>query len=531
MSSVFTATLHPGVALGFLVLGASLHDILTRLKAEPQRFPKLDLVYSPTQPVTEPVVLTLPANGIRLRFDGSEQRLRLIEVVDFTKNRITYGHPEKDIVKPPAGPGQGVASPKLGGESTAGPGFRTIYHRLMGPTYAGEYIPPSDDSKNAVGTYVLSYPGVAFSFPLPESAYSPDKDVVSLLSSSASQTATSMAVFNGKSWAEARETLWTDILPSVKSTFLFNKSKDVVPDEISLVKIHGGGRLQLFKKWTSASVWITLGETTPQELVAELGPPDAIYRKNDQRMYIHKTRTASNSRSRSNGPDYKRPDDLTDTDQSSAHTESENSDDEAIEDEFVGNVSRECFYNYFYLGFDILISPPVAPSPPPPSQQAATNGYAIPGDKNIRADNPDRLVASKVVLHANVPGSYPFNRHRRCRWEIGYLSSPSPPDQQPVASSETQFNDLEERLREAWKSTFPADFDANKRQRGMVLNRGWGDSPGSSCELLGGWEDSSGGMAAKKFDGGDESTTTLYGFPGLVFEVLKNGFVSAVTVF
>lgn len=504
-------------------------------------------MYSPTQPVTEPIILTLPANGIRLRFDGSEQRLRLVEVIDFAKNRIMYGHPEKEIVKPPsAGPGSGAES-----SASSGPAFRTIYHRLMGPTYDGEYIPPAEDDKNAVGTYVLSYPGVAFSFPLPEAMYSPDKDVVSLLSSSASQTAISMAVFNGKTWAEARETLWTEVLPSIKSTFLFNKTKDVVPDEISLVKIHGGGRLQLLKKWTSASVWVTLGETTPQELVAELGPPDAIYRKNDQRMYIHKARAASHSRSRSHGADYKRPDDLTDTDQSSAHTGSDDSEDEAIEDEFVGNVSKECFYNYFYLGFDILISPPVPPSPAPPSQQTAANGDATPhpGDKGIRADAPDRLVASKIVLHANVPGSYPFNRHRRCRWEIAYLSpsstassssasdsSNSSSDAAP-ADSETQFNELEERLRDAWKDTFPADFDPNRRQRGMVLNRGWGDSPGSSCELLGGWEDSTGGgtggggITTRKFDGNEDSTTTLYGFPGLVFEVLRNGFVSAVTVF
>lgn len=544
MSSLFTATLHPGVALGFLgkllpysaarlpvtnehlVLGASLHDILTRLKAEPQRFPKLDLVYSPTDPVTEPVVLTLPANGIRLRFDGSEQRLRLIEVVDFTKNRITYGHPEKDIVKPPT---DSIASPNIGTESTTGPNFRTIYHRLMGPTYAGEYIPSPDADRSTVGTYVLSYPGVAFSFPLPESAYTPDKDVVSLLSSTQSQTATSMAIFSGKSWAEARDSLWTEALPSIKTTYLFSKSKDVVPEEISLVKIHGAGRLQLFKKWTPASVWITLGRTTPQELVAELGPPDAIYRKNDQRMYIHKNRATSHSRSRSSGPDYRRPDDLTDTDQSSAQTGSDDSDDEAIADEFVGDVSRECFYNYFYLGFDILISPPVQPSPPPPSQEQTTNGDSLPGDKVIRTENPDRLVATKLVLHANVPGSYPFNRHRRCRWEIAYLSPDSA--DLPVADSETRFNDLEERLRHEWRSTYPLGSDANRRQRGMVLNRGWGDSPGSSCEFLGGWEDSSGGMAAKKFDGNEDSTTTLFGFPGLVFEVLKNGFVSAVTVF
>ncbi|KAJ9428274.1 hypothetical protein QL093DRAFT_2130640 [Fusarium oxysporum] len=61
----------------------------------------------------------------------------------------------------------------------------------------------------------------------------------------------------------------------------------------------------------------------------------------------------------------------------------------------------------------------------------------------------------------------------------------------------------------------------------MVLNRGWGDSPGSSCEFLGGWEES----GARRAETNGDSTTTLYGFPGLVFEVLKNGHVNTVTVF
>ncbi|KAI8955569.1 hypothetical protein F4801DRAFT_528254 [Xylaria longipes] len=522
--SLFSAALHPNVGLGFLILGASLHDILTRLKAEPQRFPKLDLAYSQEEPVNEPVTLTLPANGIRLRFDGPEQRLRLVEVLDFTKNRITYQ--DKDIAKASNTQGSSKSS-RAGGEVANGPAFKNVYHRLFGPTYAGEYIPPGNDNADGVGTYILSYPGVAFSFPVPTSAYSPNKDVVSLLSSPASQTATSVAIFSGKSWAHAREQLWTEVLPSVKSAILFSKSKEVVPDEISLVKIHGGGRLQLFKKWTSSSVWINLGETSPQELVAELGAPDAIYRKNDQRMYIHKTRRASDSRSRSSGAEYKRPDDLTDTDQSSAPTGSDESDDEAIEDETVGNVSGECFYNYFYLGFDILVSPPQQPSRTPPSQMNL-NEAQLPGANIIKNGNPDRLVATKVILHANVPGSYPFNRHRRSRWEVSYLSKT---ESDTVIDSETPFDEIEERLREEWKSTYASEDDAKRRQRGMVLNRGWGDSPGSSCEFLGGWEDSSGGIAAKKLDDSEESTTTLYGFPGLVFEVLKNNYVSAVTVY
>ncbi|KAG7293445.1 hypothetical protein NEMBOFW57_003496 [Staphylotrichum longicolle] len=409
MSSLFSAQLHPGRALGFLVLGASLHDVLTRLKAEPQRFPKLDLTHTPTDPVKEPVILGLPANGIRMHFDGPEQRLRLIEVVDFTKNHIFLkpaNDKERDLVRPPS-----TAQDAPPADAAPGPTFRHIYQRFLGPTYDGEYVADAE-------MYVLSYPGVAFTFPMKKKDYSASKDVVSLLQSTAIPN--SMAVFSGDSWAQARDTMWTETLPSVKAFAPLAKGKDVCPDEVSLVKIHGGGKLQLFRKWTNNAFWLTLGETTPQQLVAELGPPDAIYRKNDQRMYIHKLRAASNTMARPNGADLKRQDDLTDTDQSSHPASDEyDSTDEAVEDDLVANVSGECFYNYFYLGFDVLVSTPTTPSRPPPTPQTAP----LPDPASIKSTAPDRLVATKVILHGNVPGSYPFNRHRRCRWK----SATSPP--------------------------------------------------------------------------------------------------------
>ncbi|ODA79353.1 hypothetical protein RJ55_04946 [Drechmeria coniospora] len=516
---LFAAQLHPGRALGFLILGASLHDVLTRLKAEPVLFPKLDVISSPDRPVTEPVCVALPYNGIRLRFDGPEQRLRLIEVTDFTKNHVTFK--DRDLLKPPSGTSApGSPGP---GESSLGPTFRHIYHRLLGPTYAGEYIPSGGEGD---GTYVLSYPGVAFNFSLPASAYAPDRDVVSLFSSSAGQVATSMAVFSGDSWAEARPRLFTEVLPSLKATSTLPRGKDVYPDEVSLVRLYGGGKMDLFRKWTSSAFRIQLGETTPQELVTELGPPNAIYRKNDQKMVIHKMRTMSNARGRPSPSDLGRPDELTDTDQSSMNTGSEESDDEAVDEQTAtGNGSGEYFYNYFYLGFDVLLSTPTAPSsaPPAPGKKVTPGGGGSGDDdsddagrgKSMEVRDADRPVATKLVLHGNIPGSYEFNRHRRCRWEIAYLEG------EPV-TSESEFKQIEGRMTECWEGTMPA-----KAQRGMVLNRGWGDSPGSSCEFLGGWEES--GIRRGETNG--DSSTTLYGFPGLVFEVLKNDYVNTVTVF
>ncbi|KAI7548681.1 hypothetical protein KC331_g4264, partial [Hortaea werneckii] len=83
-------TVLPGHALGQLCLGASLHDVLSLIKEDKQTYPAIDLHYSQTDPLDTPVVVGLPANGVRLRFDGADQRLRLIEILDFKKIKLVY---------------------------------------------------------------------------------------------------------------------------------------------------------------------------------------------------------------------------------------------------------------------------------------------------------------------------------------------------------------------------------------------------------------------------------------------------------
>jgi hypothetical protein len=481
------------------------------------------LVYDPVSPVKELVILNLPTNGVRLRFDGPEQRLRLIEVLDFTKNHLTYNN--KDVLRPAASIQPDLAQ----AERLFGPTYRHIYKNLIGPTFPGEYIEPEAGDETGMGLYVLSYPGIAFSFPIPSSAWSAGKDVVSLLSSPTSQPAASMAIFSGDSWPDARDRLYTQTLDPRQAFAAHTKNREPVADEVRLVRIHGEGRLELLRPEGVAPFWITLGQTSPQELVAVIGPPDAIYRKNDQRMAIHKVRPGAGNHGRSDSSDGRLQDDSTDTDQSSAHTATDDSDDGEEDGEVAGNVSSECFYNYFYHGFDILMSTPSTPSQNPPSKEPAFQ--ESPSGGIIPADASTRLVASKLILHGNVPGSYPFNRHRRCRWEIAYLTLEKGQD---IVNSETPFRDVEHRLHEEWKSIYKNAEEAKARQRGMVLNRDWGDSPGSSVELLGGWEDGVGGRrtnSAGSEDGKGLGITTLFGFPGLVFEVLNNGTVSGLTVF
>ena len=442
--------------------------------------------------------------------------------MDFTKNKITYK--DRDVFKSATTAASIPGSTSA--ENLAGPTFKYVYKSLIGPAYPGEYIEPEAEDSTGMGIYVLSYPGIAFSFPMHTSAWSPGKDMVSLLSSSTVYVAASMAIFSGSTWTDTRDILYTQPLEAVKTFPAFAKSRENVPEDVNLVKIHGEGRLEFVRPTFGSHLWIKLGETTPQELVAELGPPDAIYRKNDQRMSIHKSRAASGTHQRPDLNDF-RQDDSTDTDQSSSHTATDDSSEEDDDGEVAGNVSGECFYNYFYHGFDILLSTPTAPSQRPPSKEESNPDSIY----NTPADVSSQLVASKLVLHGNVPGSYPFNRHRRCRWEIEYLNDSGGKS----INSETPFSQVEDHLHKEWKSIYKNAEEAKSRQRGMVLNRDWGDSPGSSCELLGGWEDSVHGKRTGA-SGGSDSTkglgnTTLFGFPGLVFEVLKNGTVSGLTVF
>ena len=491
-----------------------MHNILTRLKAQPNTYPKLDLSYSSSEPVIQPVVLTLPSNGIRMRFDGPDQRLRLIEILDFTKAAPSYKNTE--LVRRFKSSNDGTVEQE---QPQSGPTFRHVYNRLFGPSYPGEYVPPSPTDDLGLGTYVLSYPGVAFSFPLQHSKWVSNADFVTLLSSSAAMPATSMAIFHGSSWSEARSDLFTRQPQLPRSISMTGRSKDLVADEIEEVRICGAGRLEFMQR-TSPVFVVYLSKTTPQDLVAELGPPDAIYRKSDSKIAIHGEQAIS------------------EVDNASANLQTvlrgsngigntnppESGGQVGVDVSDSSSMPFECFYNYFHHGFDALISYPTETSPPFPDLPAATD--------NREAGSTSDLVVTKILLHGNVPGSYPFNRHRRSRWIID-TGGP----EYEILNSEMPFDDLSGALKKVWRHSYASAEEEKSLQRGMVLNRGWGESPESSLELLGGWEESAGTRlpnpeSSSLTDGVHGlGNTELFGFPGMLFEVLKNGTVSCLTVY
>lgn len=84
------AAIYPGKGLGSLSLGLSLHSVIAILKASPTTFPSISITYSKKNPVRSPVTIVLKYNGLRLRFDGITQKLRLIEVIEWAKMKLTY---------------------------------------------------------------------------------------------------------------------------------------------------------------------------------------------------------------------------------------------------------------------------------------------------------------------------------------------------------------------------------------------------------------------------------------------------------
>lgn len=452
----------------------------------------VDVTYDPIEPLSLPVILDFPSNGLRLRFDGPDQRLRLIEVLDFSKSHLTYEG--KDIVKIPDRIATTGASLNV-----QGPSFRHVYDRLIGLAFPGEYVPPAAGSKDGVGTYILSYPGIAFSFPLQHSAWSPLSNFNTVLSSSAAGPASSMVIFNGKSWQEAAQDLYTRPCANPRSLALQGRGREQQPDEVELARICGNGRIDLVRR-ASSDFHIVLGKTSPQDLVAELGPPDQIKRgRSDVNLDIYK------------GLPQNQPDPIydvsTSSEQSSAQTTADESEyeNQKSRSKLAGNDEEptECFYNYFRHGLDALVS------------------------ATTESSSSEQLVVTKLVLHGNIPGSFQFNRYRRSRWIIEHDNNTT----DLAMNSEIPFKDLANSLERVWYD--PSRGDSPYRRWFPVnRNRGW-NSPGSSCELAGGWEEQADERRMEVVTEGapGDGNAKMFGYPGAVFEVLRNDTVASVMVY
>lgn len=503
--------IQPGHALGFMstrsptstrstntnldiALGAALQDIVSTVAADKDLFTSIDVHFSQSEPLTAPIVVTLPDNGLRLRFDGADQRLRLIEVTDLTKSILVYKGTE--LVR-----SQEITS------SAAGPAFKRVY-QLFGASYPGEYMPPAPGKSE--GTYVLSWPGVAFNFPLQHSAWSPEKDHVSLLGSQAAAPAAQMAIFEGKTWSDSRRDLFVREPTGPRSTALASRPRDSLPAEIESAIIEPGKRIIFERRQPAPPFTIYLNETSPQDLITELGAPDATFKptiKESTPLQPHHKRTGSATRPRSGSRLHagSQPSSYSSTNTDSFETDfdSEDADEDPAE-----RANRAAYWCYFGHGMDILVGPPSEPE-------------GSHGNSTLLGANPD-LVVKRVVIQGNVPGSAAFNRHRRLRWT---LELPSASDDL-ILHSECNF---EHELKPTLLHTYTEAAKDPQTALGRVINRCWDDPMDSGFFLPDQDRDEADDGSAR----GSEAwlgNVRLFQFPGVMFEVLQNGAVAGVYV-
>lgn len=206
--------------------------------------------------------MLLPNNGIRLQFDGSQQYLRVIEVLEWGKSRLAYNGAE------------------LGREGSIT--FKQIYSRAFGPTFPGTY-------NRDLSVYILSYPGVAFTFPVQRDSSDLPKTsegFIKYLSNQNGQISSkcsSMAVYKGYSWPEVCPNLF-DIsyeLPYKEEIELDYIEADPYSTRVCTLHFLSHPDSQITKSE------ICLGTTTMQEIIVLLGPPSARFLKQDSRLSIH----------------------------------------------------------------------------------------------------------------------------------------------------------------------------------------------------------------------------------------------------
>ena len=344
---------YPDGRLGKFRIGDALYDVLRKV-VEDERLVQgqQQVIYSSTHPVQSPIYVTLLHGSLRLQFAGETQELELIEVLDFTRLKLTYN------------------GTQLSHHHDTPPSFNNLY-KLFGPTYPGVHIPE-------LSIYIVSYPNIAFSFDLPSPKTEADQSVshveaIKQLSSASSRGARAMALFHEPKWTAVASAVVPKTDNSTPKTITTTSRRAIVTPQVG-IEIDGKT--------------ITLGESPSQEIITNFGAPDAIFRRSDDRLMIHNTTTENN-------------DDI-----------------------------QDYFYNYFRHGFDVLL------------------------------DGHSHHVI-KIVLHANVPCAYDFDRWKRIQWQIQLQSI--------LYHSETPFKDIRARI---------PDISTP-----ILLNRSC-DSPTSSFELL-----------------------------------------------
>ncbi|CAG8695122.1 8248_t:CDS:1 [Acaulospora morrowiae] len=301
----------PGKSLGWFRLGASIWDVINFLREQSRVIPSVDLKYAEESPIITDLFLSLPANGINMRFDGLIQRLKVIEVYDFSKLRLTYQDSE-------------VSSSKVA------PTFLSIY-KIFGPTYPGEL----DKTRKE---YTLNYPGVSFVFPIPEehiSLYISSTDLPLELPDGTSPLLSRLYAFHGSSFRTAN-------VPSLaRSASSENRvGNDIGEIESVVAELKRGITINFLDRNhpSPISKEILLNVTTPQDLLVDIGSALRVFFKEEDKMRIHSENI----------------DDMDNVDSNAQENRNVLSNGTDARNREEDGHPIDYFYNYFQHGFDVL---------------------------------------------------------------------------------------------------------------------------------------------------------------------------------
>ncbi|KAG9299643.1 hypothetical protein G9A89_020814 [Geosiphon pyriformis] len=299
----------PGKSLGWFRLGTSIWDVINFLREQSRLMPSVDFKYSDESPLSTDLFLSLPTNGLHLRFDAASQRLKCIEIFDFSKLRLAYQDSE-------------VSSNKVV------PTFLLIY-KIFGPTYPGEF----DRGKEE---YTLNYPGVSFVFPIPEehiSLFTTSSDLPLELPDGTSPLLSHLYIFHGANFRSAvAPPLIRNVNVNVDGMGSGGGS-EVGEIESVIARLNRGITINFL----SSSSEILLNVTTPQDLLIEIGAPLRVFYKEEDKMRIHSQENIT--------------DKSEDVNIQSSNGISKNGINDHLPD--YGH-PIDYFYNYFHMGFDVL---------------------------------------------------------------------------------------------------------------------------------------------------------------------------------
>lgn len=292
-----SAEILPGDGLGMdLPLGALLYNIIKTLKETGRPF---KIAYSSKNYLETPLLITLPEQGVRLMFSATgHQKLLLIEILNFEHLKLNYkGSYLNDIVY--TEPTDLELASMSGSDSYLDfekkkqilpPTLKEVYNRIFGPTFPGAL---DRESKS----YLLSYPGVAFKFYIGLEellmALGENDDKNSILSKLTNWHRASdiicknMAIFNGDDYSSflaqlphmARD---NDAPPRLSNT------ADLCIEKIVVTLCDGTAEIRFHSENKVPPAKIVIGQSTQQDILRVLGPPDAYFNKFDSRLLIHK---------------------------------------------------------------------------------------------------------------------------------------------------------------------------------------------------------------------------------------------------